>query len=87
MGRLGIEDRNVTNSKWTVMGWRGLDSVGWATVARLDTVRRRADHFRWDLGADRVYVSRDGVTMATFENGFWRPVADAALDAALNGDI
>jgi hypothetical protein len=63
------------NTEYFVEAWRGLECIGFSTVARPDTVRRRADHFIVDLNADRVYVRAGlrGEDLASWQaTGGWR---------------
>lgn len=71
---------------WTVEAWNGLDAVGSRSGCQTRTLARRAEAYRLDRGADRVYV-RESVlgapTAASWTEGPGWVVRDPRLTEVL----
>lgn len=72
------------NTPYHVEAWdRRINCVGFSTPAKATTAVRRALDFVAFKNASRVYVRKDGETVATWDNGGWQSIKDARIRAAV----
>jgi hypothetical protein len=72
---------------YRVEGWKKSICTGFRTLSKPEAVIREAWHHTLDLGAERVWVYRDGVSVFTFDGMFWKKHAgDDALERAIDAE-
>jgi hypothetical protein len=80
---------------YSIEAWKGLDCITFSTGRQARTIRRLAEHYTTDLGADRLYVRREATpggasgsnTVATYTNNGWQSITDERLAGYLEGDM